>query len=185
MLGLQFESGLSAFPDRVMFAPVKGKALLLGSVLVGAAVATSSDATASAPALSITSTPTIQRLETKVVNSNHEPVLLFGTATFTVVVANEGDVNLAGVSVVDPASPSCNRTIGALEVGATVSYVCHASKIGRNFTNRMTASASAQDGSRTLATATAAVKVRKPHLKRRGKSNIPAIAVGGGLAFTG
>jgi hypothetical protein len=165
---------------------VKGKALLAGALLVGA-VAASSDATASGPALSITSTPTIQKLDTRIVDRNHRPALQFGTATFTVSVANTGDVDLAAVSVVDPASPSCNRTIGALAVGASVSYACHAPNVGRNFTNRMTASANTQDGIRTLATSTAAVKVRKPHLKHRGKANIPAIGVygSGSLAFTG
>jgi hypothetical protein len=175
---------------------VKGKALLLGALLVGAAIGASSDATASAPALSLTTTPTIQRLETTVVDTldpkaqKREPALRFGTAIFNVVVANTGDVELDSVSVVDPASPTCNRTIGVLATGATVSYVCHASNVGRNFTNRMTARGSTQDGIRTLAAATAAVKVRKPHVKGRGKSSIPTIpttppTASGGLAFTG
>ncbi len=148
---------------------VRGKALLVGSLLVGAAVAASSDATASEPALSITSTPTIQRVDTTVVDrldaktQTREPVLRFGTATFTVTVANPGDVELDAVSVVDHASPGCNRTIGALAADASISYVCHAPDVGRNFTNRMTASGSTQDGSQTLATATAAVAVQKPH----------------------
>jgi hypothetical protein len=159
---------------------VRGKALLVGSLLVGAAVAASSDATASAPALSITSTPTIQRVETKVVNRldattrTSEPALLFGTATFTVAVANPGASELDAVSVVDPASPSCDRTIGVLAAGASVSYVCHAPNVGRSFTNRMTVSGSTQDGSRTLATATAAVKVRKPHRRRSNIIFVPA-----------
>ena len=160
---------------------MRGKALLVGSLLVGAAVAASSDATASAPALSISTTPTIQRVETKVVNrldaktQTREPALLFGTATFTVTVANRGDVELDTVSVVDPASPSCDRTIGVLAAGASVSYVCHAPNVGRNFTNQMTASGSTQDGSRTLATATAAVKVRKPHRRRSTIIFAPAV----------
>ena len=160
---------------------MRGKALLVGSLLVGAAVAASSDATASAPALSITSTPKIQSVQTKVVdrldpkNRTRAPALLFGTATFTVTVANPGDVELDAVSVVDSASPSCNRTIGALAAGASTSYVCHAPNVGRNFTNRMTASGSTQDGSRTLATAAAAVKVRKPHRKQTHIVFVPAL----------
>jgi hypothetical protein len=148
---------------------VRGKALLVGSLLVGAAVAASSDATASAPVLSIASTPTLQTVATKVVDrldtrtEKRVPALLLGTATFTVTVANLGASELDAVSVVDPASPSCDRTIGALAAGASVSYVCHAPNVGRNFTNQMTVSGSTQDGSRTLATATAAVKVQRPH----------------------
>lgn len=160
---------------------MKGKALLVGALLAGA-VAASSDATASGPALSITSTPTIQKLATRIVDRNHQPALLFGTARFSVTVANTGDVDLEAVSVVDPASPSCNRTIGALAAGATVTYACHAPNVGRNFTNRLTASAKTQDGSRTLATTRAAVKVRKPHTKRR---NADIKILGGTLAFTG
>lgn len=156
---------------------MKGRALLVGAVLVGAAVAASSDATASAPALSITSTPTIQKLETKIVNRNHHFTLRFGTATFTVVVANPGDLDLDAVSVVDPASPSCNRTIGTLAAGASVSYVCRAPNIGRNFTNRLTVSGNTQDGIRTLATTTAAVTVQRP-IRKHSHIHIA-------LAFTG
>ena len=151
--------------------PVRGKALLVGSLLVGAAVAASSDATASAPILSITSTPTIQKVATTVVErfdaktQKRIPTLQFGTATFTVTVANPGDVELDAVSVVDPAASSCDHTIGTLAADASVSYVCHAPNVGRNFTNRMTVAGSTQDGSRTLATATAAVKVQKPRRK--------------------
>jgi uncharacterized repeat protein (TIGR01451 family) len=156
---------------------VRGKALLVGSLLVGAAVAASSDATASAPAISITTTPTVQNVATRVVErfdaktGKREASLLFGTATFTVTVANPGDVELDGVSVLDQAAPGCNRTLGALAAGASVSYSCQAPNVGRNLTNRMTVSGSTQDGSRTLATATAAVKVRKPH-QHRGRSKI-------------
>ena len=80
-------------------------------------------------------------------------------------------MELDAVSVVDPTSPSCNHSIGALAAGASISYVCQAPNVGRNFTNRMTVSGNTQDGSRALATATAAVKVRKPH-QHRGKSKI-------------
>jgi hypothetical protein len=151
---------------------VRGRALIVGALLVGAAVAASSDATASAPALSITSTPTIQQVETKVVDRldarthTRVPALLFGTATFTVTAANPGGLELDGVSVVDPASPSCDRTIGVLAAGASLSYVCRAPNVGRDFTNQMTISGSTQDGSRTLATTTVDVKVRKPHRRQ-------------------
>jgi hypothetical protein len=105
------------------------------------------------------------------------PALRLGSATFAVVVTNPGDVALEAVGVLDPASPSCSRTIGALAAGGSVSYICHAPKVGRDFINRMTAVGRAPDGSRTLATTTATVKV-KPAKRRR--SHIHPIA-----AFTG
>jgi hypothetical protein len=158
--------------DKCYVDPVRGKALLFGSLLVGAAVVASSDATASAPALSIVSTPTSQTVATKVISrldtrtEKREPALLFGTATFTVTLANLGASELGAVSVADPASPSCDRTIGALAAGASVSYVCHAPNVGRDFINVLTASGSTQDGNLTAATTTAYVTVRKPHRRR-------------------
>jgi hypothetical protein len=104
------------------------------------------------------------------------PALRLGSATFAVVVTNPGDVALEAVAVLDPASPSCSRTIGALAAGGSVSYICHAPKVGRDFINRMTVSGRAPDGSRTLATATATVKVKPP--KRR-HSHIFSVAFTG------
>ncbi len=43
---------------------------------------------------------------------------------FEIVVTNNGMVNLTNVVVNDPLVPACNRTIGSMEVGESVSYIC-------------------------------------------------------------
>jgi hypothetical protein len=154
-----------------------GRALAVGSLLLAAAIAGSSAATASRPALTITSTPTAQSLETKVVVSRidartHRPLaaLRLATATFTVTVSNPGDIDLADVAVGASAVPGCNRSLGTLAAGASVVYTCRAANVGRDFTNRLTASGKVANGARTLAAVTTArVSVKAP--KRR--SRIP------------
>lgn len=48
-----------------------------------------------------------------------------GTAvTYTIVVTNTGDAALTGVKVADPITPACDRTIGELAAGASVTYTC-------------------------------------------------------------
>jgi hypothetical protein len=99
------------------------KALAVGSLILAASVAGSSDASASRAAIAITSTTSAKTLETTVVGRidarTHKPVaaLRLGAATFKVVVTNTGDVDLAGVTVDDPAVSTCSRTIGTLAAG--------------------------------------------------------------------
>jgi len=159
---------------------MEGRALAVGSLIVAAAIGGSSDATASRPAITITTTPTVQKLESQIVGrvdaTTHKaiPELVLGTATFEVVVANTGDVELADVTVDDPVAPTCNHRIGTLAPGDSVSYVCHRRNVGRDFVNRLRASGLVPDGLRTLAGAmratgetTAAVAVKAPHRKSR------------------
>ena len=47
-----------------------------------------------------------------------------GTATFTITVLNTGDAALTNVVVTDARSPNCNKTIGTLAPGQSVSYKC-------------------------------------------------------------
>ena len=45
-------------------------------------------------------------------NPKAQTVAKGGTAVFTITVKNNGDVDLTNVTVTDPRSPRCNRTIG-------------------------------------------------------------------------
>jgi hypothetical protein len=50
-------------------------------------------------------------------------------------VLNTGDVTLTNVVVTDAISPNCNRTIGTLAPGASVSYKCTRPNVTSSFTN--------------------------------------------------
>src|SRR6266480_763373 len=75
------------------------------------------------PAISIVKDPNSQT-----VNSG-------GTATFTITVLNTGDTTLTDVAVTDVLSPNCNKTIGTLAPGQSVSYKCTRPDVTKSFTN--------------------------------------------------
>ncbi len=58
-----------------------------------------------------------------------------GTATFTVTVVNNGNVDLTNVSVSDPLSPACDMMIGDLAVGEAIQYTCSIDDVTDSFTN--------------------------------------------------
>jgi hypothetical protein len=62
-----------------------------------------------------------------------------GTAVFEITVTNVGGVPLTDVVVADPSAPDCDRTIGALAVGESVTYRCEAT-IDETTTNVATVS---------------------------------------------
>ena len=64
-------------------------------------------------------------------------------ATFKITVTNNGDVPLTNVAVSDPLSPNCDRTIGNLAAGASVSYSCTRPNVRSDFTNVATATGTA------------------------------------------
>ena len=76
-------------------------------------------------------------------NPKSQTVTRGGTATFTITVTNTGDVALTNVTVSDPLSPNCNRTIGTLAPGASTSYTCTRANVTANFTNVAVASGTA------------------------------------------
>ena len=160
--------------------------LVAVATAICAAVAFGSDAPAvagSQPALAIAAGPKLQTLETRIVAGPHTrmPRLSLGTARFTITATNTSTVELTGVAVSDPLSPSCSRRIGALAARASFTYDCSTANVARNFTNVVTASERRAKDGRVLAeagsaaTATAVVKV-KPKVKR---AHVPH------LAFTG
>jgi uncharacterized repeat protein (TIGR01451 family) len=57
------------------------------------------------------------------------------TATFTITVKNTGDVILSNVTVTDPLSPNCDKSVGALTPGASRTYTCSRRNVQAGFTN--------------------------------------------------
>jgi uncharacterized repeat protein (TIGR01451 family) len=62
-----------------------------------------------------------------------------GTASFTIEVANRGDVALEDVTVSDPEVPGCNTSVGSLGIGQTATHTCQRSGITDGFINSATA----------------------------------------------
>jgi uncharacterized repeat protein (TIGR01451 family) len=112
-------------------------AVATGTPPVGPAV--SAQDTAAVTAVAPATHPAI----TIVKNPKSQTVTRGGTATFTITVTNTGDVALTNVTVSDPLSPNCNRTIGTLAPGASTSYTCTRANVTANFTNVAVASGTA------------------------------------------
>jgi len=72
---------------------------------------------------------------TIVKNPKSQTITRGGTATFTITVTNTGDVALTDVKVTDALSPNCNRTIGTIAPGASVSYTCTRPNVTASFNN--------------------------------------------------
>jgi uncharacterized repeat protein (TIGR01451 family) len=112
-------------------------AVATGTPPVGPAV--SAQDTAAVTAVAPATHPAI----TIVKNPKSQTVTRGGTATFTITVTNTGDVALTNVTVSDPLSPNCSRTIGTLAPGASTSYTCTRANVTANFTNVAVASGTA------------------------------------------
>ncbi len=76
-------------------------------------------------------------------NPKAQNVTVGNKATFKITVTNNGDVALTNVVVSDPLSPNCDRTIGDLAAGASVSYSCTRPNVRSDFTNVATATGTA------------------------------------------
>ncbi len=67
------------------------------------------------------------------------------THTFTIVVTNTGDTVLTGVAVTDAESPSCDRDIGTLQPGESITYTCTVT-VTQSFTNVAVVEGESPDG---------------------------------------
>jgi uncharacterized repeat protein (TIGR01451 family) len=76
-------------------------------------------------------------------NPKAQNVTVGNKATFKITVTNNGDTALTNVVVSDPLSPDCDRTIGDLAPGASVSYSCTRPNVRSDFTNVATATGTA------------------------------------------
>jgi uncharacterized repeat protein (TIGR01451 family) len=108
------------------------------------------------PSINVEKTPDSQTFQTG------------GTATFTITVANTGDVTLTNVNVTDALAPGCARTsaqLGAnatLAPGATFNYTCTLANVTASFTNSATATGTPPTGPDVNDTDTASVTVTQP-----------------------
>jgi len=85
-----------------------------------------------------------------------------GTATFKITVTNNGDVTLTNVTVTDALTPDCNRSLGTLEPGQSITYTCTRKNVRSAFDNVAVATGTPPSGPNVTATDTAPVTVRAP-----------------------
>jgi uncharacterized repeat protein (TIGR01451 family) len=100
-------------------------------------------------------------------NPKAQTVAHGGTATFTITVTNSGNVVLTNVSVADAFAPDCNRAIGTLSPGATVTYTCSRRNVTASFTNVAVATGT---GAGTTVTATDSAHVTAGPFKPKKKA---------------
>ena len=98
-------------------------------------------------------------------NPKEQTVASGGTATWTIVVTNTGNVTLTNVRVTDPLAPDCNRTsaqipaLASMAPGASLSYTCSLANVTASFTNVATDTGTPPTGPDVSATDTAHVTV--------------------------
>jgi uncharacterized repeat protein (TIGR01451 family) len=103
------------------------------------------------PAISITKNPKSQTIPSG------------GTANFTIVVTNTGQLTLSNVTVSDPLAPGCNRTsadipgLASMAPGASVTYSCSLANVTASFTNVATTTGTGSNGQTVTASDTAPV----------------------------
>ncbi len=99
-------------------------------------------------------------------NPKAQTVAVGGTATFTITVTNAGNTVLTDVTVVDPLTPSCNRTkveipaLASMAPGASVTYSCTKTNVRASFDNVATAIGTPPSGPNVTASDTAPVKAQ-------------------------
>ncbi len=106
-----------------------------------------------------------------------------GTATFTVSLANTGDVALETIEVSDPLAPACDRTISGLAPGATTSYACSVT-VSAPFVNELTASGRTAAGTLVQASDTATVAVAAVGVAIDKAPAMQTVAAGSDASFT-
>lgn len=87
-----------------------------------------------------------------------------GPVTFTITVTNDGDSPLASVTVVDEATPACDRLIGDLAADESVTYTCTV-ELTESLTNVANVIGVPPAGDAVGATDDAAVIVRHPSIE--------------------
>ena len=117
------------------------------------------------PRIAIVKSPKSQTLTTKLTTTKNAngattTTVKYGTATFKIKVTNTGNVALHSVTVSDPQSVDCGRSIGSLPVGASRTYTCTRAAVSSNFTNVATVKGLSPKGTQVTATDHANVVVK-------------------------
>ena len=116
------------------------------------------------PRIAIAKNPNEQTVSTKLTataagNAANKTTITYGTASFTIKVTNTGDVTLHDVTVSDPLSSNCGKSLGTLAAHKSKTYTCTKPAVTTNFTNVATATGTSPKGVKVHASDKANVKV--------------------------
>ena len=106
------------------------------------------------------------------------------TVTFSIVVANTGDVPLTDVSLVDSRTPACAQTIGTLPPGASQRHSCKVNAGTDNFVSSATATGTDPTNRQVSATDDAAYTVLHPGLSVTKDAKPAMVREGDDVTFT-
>jgi len=112
------------------------------------------------------------------------PVAAGSEVTFTIAVTNTGDLDLTGLSVVDPAAPDCDRSLGGLVAGDNITYSCSVANVTAEFTNTATVSGTVSARSYVSDTASAFVDLLPGIVVTKTADPAHLIEPGGAVTFS-
>ncbi len=114
-----------------------------------------------------------------------QTVVQGGTANFTIIVTNTGNMPLTSVSISDPLAPACTGSLPNLAVSDSTTVTCSATDVTAPFTNVVTASGTAE-GRVVTDTASADVVVDYlPNIAVTKTANPTHVSeLGGSVSFT-
>jgi len=148
----------------------------IGGVYTGTGAAVTDTDTASVdvinPAIEINKLPDLQQITGG------------GTANFTIVVTNTGDVALTNVTVTDPLAPNCERLFASLAPGASQTYDCSLPNVTGDLTNIADVVAATLLGGSVSDSDTASVDVIGPAIQLNKSPELQVINSGATAVFT-
>lgn len=150
-------------------------AVVTGATPISTEVIASDDAFVDVvtPAITLTKTPDSQM------------ILNGGSAVFTIIVTNTGDITLTNIQVDDAVVPGCNRpNLGTLAAGAASTYTCTQSGVSAAFTNVAVVTGTSPVGSVVTGTDTAMVTVITPALTLAKTPDFQVASNGDTISFT-
>ncbi|MDY6876422.1 MAG: LamG-like jellyroll fold domain-containing protein [Chloroflexota bacterium] len=113
-----------------------------------------------------------------------QTVVSGGTATFTIIVTNTGNMTLTNVTVSDVQAPNCAQTVGVLAAGDDHTYVCTVADVTSDFTNSATVTGTTTVSDTVTYTDTAFVDVINPRIEIAKTPDTQTVTSGSDVDFT-
>lgn len=121
----------------------------------------------------------------EIVKSPDDQTIVFqGDAVFNIDVTNTGDLDLFNVTVTDPLSLDCERVIGDLPIGTTVSFTCTEPTVLADFVNVASVTGEDEEGNVVTDDDDAPVNVLAPAIQIEKTPDDQTVVVGQNATFT-